>query len=205
MSERDDLSDEDNLTRLIDGLKRGDEQVLQEFYRRYSTALHGIVQRRLNPVFLKRFDSDDVVQSTLRTFFRRVGTGHIEMGEEDRVWDLLCAIALTKLREMVRFHRRFRRAVERECALQTSDRSMSGGLCESDLPEYAPDTDVEFTEAFEAVFATLCDAERELIALRLQNRMTPEIAFELGVSERTVQRNLRKLGEKFESVLSGPA
>lgn len=202
MAVLDEQSDDARWTQLIEGLRRSDDQILREFYERYDGALHLIVRRRLSPAFLRRFDSDDVVQSTLRTFFRRVQTGNVEMLEGQRLWNLLCAIALTKLREKVRFHSRMRRAIQRECSLQRPEGAVNLGA-ELAVPECSPSTEVDFADAFEAILQSLDEKDRLVIDLRLQGRSSQEVAEELGVSERTVQRMLVRLAERFESLLPG--
>ncbi|MCC7423235.1 MAG: sigma-70 family RNA polymerase sigma factor [Planctomycetaceae bacterium] len=202
MTTLDERSDDERWTQLIEGLRRSDDDVLREFYDRYDGALHLIVRRRLSPAFLRRFDSDDVVQSTLRTFFRRVQTGDLEMQQGQRLWNLLCAIALTKLREKVRFHSRMQRAVQRECSLQRPSGAADLGSAPV-VPACDPSTDVDFADAFEAILKSLDEKDRVLVDLRLQGRSNQEVADELGVSDRTVQRMLTRLAEKFESVLRG--
>jgi hypothetical protein len=64
------------------------------------------VQRRVGP--------ESIAQSVCRTFLRRAGDGQFQVRDEDALWGLLCAIALTKVRERVRFHRRHRRDLGRE-------------------------------------------------------------------------------------------
>lgn len=202
MDEPDDRQDEEKWARLIDGLRRGDDQVLTEFYNRYDGALHLIVRRRLDPAYLRRFDSDDVVQSTLRTFFRRVQSGHLEMLEQRRLWNLLCAIALTKLRERLRFHRRMRRAIQRE-SRQSTDAGSGAEFPELAAPEDSVTSQAEFAEAFEAILQSLGERDRQILDLRLQGQSNCEVASVLKVSERTIQRSLAQLAEKFEALLPG--
>lgn len=202
MAVLDGHSDDARWLQLIDGLRRSDEAILREFYERYDGALHLIVRRRLSPAFLQRFDSDDVVQSTLRTFFRRVQTGNVEMQQGQRLWNLLCAIALTKLREKIRFHSRLRRAIQRECSLQRPEGTVDLGT-ELAVPDGGPSTEVDFADAFDVILQSLDEKDRLLIDLRLQGRSNKEAADELAVSERTVQRMLTRLAERFESLLPG--
>src|SRR5262245_41323985 len=90
--------------RLIDGLRAGDEATLREVYTRYGAMLRDIADSRLAPGLKRRFDADDVVQSTFRTFFRRAQGGQFQFADNQRLWNLLLAIALTKLREKARYH-----------------------------------------------------------------------------------------------------
>ena len=85
--------------RLLEGLRTGDQQVVRDFYNRYGQWLHDIAGKHLASPLRRRFDAEDVVQSALRTFFRRAETGQFQFDDNERLWSLLCAITLTKVRE----------------------------------------------------------------------------------------------------------
>jgi RNA polymerase sigma factor (sigma-70 family) len=203
MANQDASLPEEGWKALIDGLNSGEERVLQEFYDRYGPTLHLIANSRLRPGLQRRFDADDVVQSTMRTFFRRVQAGSLEVDGDQRMWNLLCAITLTKLREKTRFHMRLRRAIGREgqfAAERRGESDDSRGF-EPPAPIPAPGTDPEFAEAFENVVAALSEPERALVNLKLQDCSNAEVAATLDMSERTVQRMLKRLQAKFECLL----
>ncbi|MFO1095272.1 MAG: sigma-70 family RNA polymerase sigma factor [Planctomycetaceae bacterium] len=188
----------------IRGLKSGEPAVLQQFYARFGPMLRAIAEKRVAPPLRPRFDADDVVQSTFRTFFRRAQGGQFLFEDNERLWSLLCAITLTKLREKARFHQRQSRTVRRERPVGEGDGEGT--------PEAAwavkgapPEAALEFAEEFERVLSELNDDERRLVDLKLQDRTNDEAAEALGVSERTVRRLLAGLHEKFQSSLSDRA
>lgn len=200
-----DQPTEAEFQRVIDGLRRGDDTTLRAFYEHYGPLLHAAADSRLAPGLKRRFDADDVVQSTFRTFFRRTQVGQFQFDDNQRLWNLLLAITLTKLREKARFHGRQGRAVEREQParpFKPGDSATSEDFCLSPAPP--PDAALEFADAFESFLAGLDDQERRLVDLKLQDRTNDEAAESLGVSERTVRRLLAKLQEKITRVLDGP-
>jgi RNA polymerase sigma-70 factor (ECF subfamily) len=190
----------DDWERLIAGLRSGDEVVLREFHRRYGPMLHGIAESRLAPGMRRRFDADDVVQSVFRTFFRRARIGYFKFDDNQRLWNLMCAITLTKLREKARFHSRHARSVQREQSVEGAAESSRSELESQQLP---PDESVAFADAFETMLSSLDEAEQKLVDLKLQDLTNDEVAETLGVSEKTVRRRLLRLQQKIEGALEG--
>lgn len=201
MSDHDSIPEAD-WERLIDGLTRGDAQVLRDFYAEYGPMLRSIADSRLAPGMRRRFDADDVIQSTFRTFFRRAQVGYFQFEDNQRLWNLLCAITLTKLREKARFHQRQSRGVGREVSAEPAD-SEDGGMEDSSFVASGPTPDaaLEFADTFDNLVASLDEDERKLIDLKLQDQTNDEAAEALGMSERTVRRTLARLQEKFEKLL----
>jgi len=193
---------DDEFQRLIDGLRAGEPSTLRAVYAQYGPQLRGIADRRLAPELHRRFDADDVVQSTFRTFFRRAQGGQFQFEDNQRLWNLLLAIAMTKLREKARYHGRQTRAVERE---RSSPRARPG---DSSPPEDsfiarapAPDTAMELADAYENFLHSLDEQEQRLVDLKLQDRTNDEAAETLGISERSVRRILQRLEEKMSVAL----
>lgn len=188
--------------RLIDGLRSGDQSILHEVYARYGSLLRGIADSRLAPGLKRRFDADDVVQSTFRTFFRRAHAGQFQFEDNQRLWNLLLAIALTKLREKARFHGRKGRSVERERNSLPSRPGDSTPPEESFLtPAPPPDAATELAEAYESFLTALDEQERQLVDLKLQDRTNDEAAEALGISERSVRRILQRLESRMVRAL----
>lgn len=189
--------------RLIQGLTHGDSDVLRSFYAEYGPMLRNIADSRLAPGMRRRFDADDVIQSTFRTFFRRAQVGYFQFEDNQRLWNLLCAITLTKLREKARFHQRKSRGVGREVSVDAGDDSADAGHGDSGLVAGGPTPDAaaEFADTFDMLVTSLDEDERKLMDLKLQDQTNDEAAEALGISERTVRRMLSRLQEKFEKLL----
>src|SRR4051812_47370036 len=99
---------------LIDGLRRGDQRITQEFWDQYGRMLHGLAEKNLAEGVRRRVGPEDVVQSVCRTFLRRAQIGEFQLPDSESLWRLLCAITLTKVREQTRFHLRQKRGLDRE-------------------------------------------------------------------------------------------
>src|SRR5258708_3491121 len=108
------MAEEDRWQRLIEGLRNGDRQVVQDFWDQYGGLLHKVADKHLADGMRRRVGPEDVVQSACRTFLRRAKCGEFQLEDSDGLWRLLCAITLTKIREQTRFHLRQRRGLDQE-------------------------------------------------------------------------------------------
>ena len=187
---------------LIAGLRTGDPRAVRTFCDRYGAALERVAEARLAQGLRARVGPEDVVQSVYRTFFRRAGDGQFELADAADLWHLLCAITLTKVREQARFHLRQRRGVDREVALDAApdDRPLSlAGTARS------PAEAAEVAELLDRVLATLDPEEQRIVDLKLRDVTNDAIALELGCSERTVRRLLKRLSARFHAILDADA
>ena len=181
---------EDPFDDLVVGLRTGDPLVLARFFEHYGPALERLAARRIDPGFRRRVGPESIAQSVCRTFLRRAQGGEFEIADQDSLWGLLCAIALTKVREKVRFHRRQKRALDREVPLESGLRAPV-----RDGP--SAEEEVLFTDAFDHVIGSLSEDERSIVDLRLQGETQVAIAERLGMSERTVRRIMAQLEQRL--------
>lgn len=196
------VSDEADTTQLwLRELVACDEEAMREFWERYGPGLTRIADRRLAPAIRRRVGADDVVQSACRTFVRRLRDGQFELTDTERLWSLLVAITLTKVRQHVRFHLRHRRNPGREQPI--GEGRETDATAPVPAPEPTPDEVVAFAEQLESLIDSMSDEEGDLVRLRLEGCTNDEAAERLGCSERTVRRLLKRvqtrLTAEFES------
>ncbi|RIK82688.1 MAG: hypothetical protein DCC68_05480 [Planctomycetota bacterium] len=98
----------------------GEDCASKEVFGKYYDRLVRLVSGRQCAALQARFDGEDVVQSTLRTFFMRVRTGRLTVDPGEDLWTLLSLIALRKLAAHARKNLADRRSVRSE-ARQASD------------------------------------------------------------------------------------
>src|SRR5262249_14416558 len=168
---------------------------------RYGGLLEQLAERRLPTDVRRRVGPEDVVQSVCRTFLRRARAGEFQLGDSAGLWRLLCAITLAKVREQARFHRRERRACEREAPLPTSSPDEAATRFEPIDPHPSPAEAAEFADQLQQLVATLEENERRLVDLKLQQCTNLEVAARLGCSERTVPRILKRVQARLERLL----
>src|SRR5438128_4977595 len=185
---------------LIQGLRTGDRSVVQDFCARYGTVLQELADRHLSPGLRRRVGAEDVVQSAYRTFLRRVQAGEFELADSEGLWRLLCAITLTKVRELARFHRRKKRGLDQEKSVQAPFAGEGKAPFDPVDPQPSPAEAAEFADQFQQLMASLDDEERRFVDLKLQQCTNLEVAARLGCSERTVRRILKRVQSRLERV-----
>jgi RNA polymerase sigma factor (sigma-70 family) len=179
--------------RLIDGLRVGDQRVAQEFWEQYGKLLHQVAQQHLAEGLRRRVGPEDVVQSACRTFLRRAKEGEFQLADSAALWSLLCAITLTKIRELTRYHLRRKRGLNREAHLAAGSEDSGTGNAGPAAPGPSPAEAAEFADQFQQLLASLDAEERQIVELKLQDYTHEEVAQQLGCSERTVRRIVKRV------------
>ena len=154
-----------------------------EAVERFTGRLLGLAESRM-PVRLKRrVDPEDIVQSAFRSFFQRNQAGQFSFAESGDVWRLLAAITYRKVQRSLRFHQQKQRDVRQEVQ-----------NCEEfpPLSETAADADalVIMMDLLDSIMSQLPEKHQQIVQLRMENYSIPEIAENLKVSSRTVDRAL---------------
>ncbi|NIP86737.1 MAG: sigma-70 family RNA polymerase sigma factor [Planctomycetales bacterium] len=182
-------------------LVEGDERVVGEFWERYGPRLQRLADKHLASRLQRRLGPEDVVQSACRTFLRRAQRGEFQLSDVESLWRLMSAITLTKVRQKARYHSREKRAMDRE-VYPGSDRS-SQAPWEQDFAtsEPSPEEVAEFADQLEQLLSGMEVEEKRLVQLKLQNYTNPEIAEQLGCSERTVRRILSRVKARLTRAL----
>src|SRR5262249_56178886 len=86
-------------------VRRGDAPAAEELVRQYETAVRVAVRARLNnPTLRRQFDSVDVCQSVLASFFVRAAAGQYDLEGPAQLVALLVKMARNKLASPVRHH-----------------------------------------------------------------------------------------------------
>jgi RNA polymerase sigma factor (sigma-70 family) len=195
-----------SLPELLTRLRRGDALAAREVVNRYETAIRVAVRTRLtDPALRQRFDSLDICQSVLASFFVRVSLGQFDLERPEDLVALLVKMARNKLAGHVRYHNRERRDVHRS---DTAD--------EERLARVAAGTDPARVAAGRELLAAVCAEmsvdEKAIADLRSAGLTWPEVAEKLGGSPearrkqfaRTIDRVTAKLGLDEESFDANP-
>jgi RNA polymerase sigma factor (sigma-70 family) len=183
---------------LIDGLRRGDQRVAQDFWDHYGGMLYGLAEKNLAEGVKRRIGPEDVVQSVCRTFLRRARIGEFQLPDSESLWRLLCAITLTKVREQTRYHLRQKRGLDQEVnvsALPHQDDSTA--KFDQAAPGPTPAEAAAFQDEFQNLLGSLDEEERNIVALKLDDCTQEEIAQRLQCSERTVRRILKRVQQRL--------
>ena len=82
---------------LMRRLQTGSQDAATQLYLRYAKRLHALSRAKCSPDLAARVDSDDIVQSVFRTFFRRVEKGEYDVPDGEELWKLFLVIGLNKI------------------------------------------------------------------------------------------------------------
>jgi RNA polymerase sigma-70 factor (ECF subfamily) len=153
-------------------IRAGDQEAATELVRRYEPAIR--LEVRLNllePDLQRAFDSMDVCQSVMASFFVRAAAGQFDIEQPSDLMKILVMMAQRKLVSRVRKERAARRDQRRRAQLR-----------EDDVPaaDPSPSSWMAKKDLLQAVHAKLDDEERQLADLRGSGHSWPEIAEKLG-------------------------
>ena len=177
-------------------VKAGDPSSLEALWQRYYPELLERAQSWLRGRGVRHADEEDVVTAAFASFYRAASQGHYpDLRERQGLWRLLLTITGNKALDLIRSER---------CAVRGGGRVVSeaaleaGSECESDQGlqrllsrEPTPFFAALFSENFQERLRSLPDAGLQRTAvLKLEGYENREIAAELHVTERTVERKL---------------
>src|SRR3989442_11144114 len=101
------MSDAPSFQGLIARVRAGDAEAARELVQRYEPAIRRAVRFRLADSRLARlFDSMDICQSVLASFFVRAAAGQYDLEQPEQLLGLLAAMARKKLALHARAQRR---------------------------------------------------------------------------------------------------
>jgi RNA polymerase sigma-70 factor (ECF subfamily) len=188
----------DSFDECLTRLRAGDEQAAAQIFERFAGRLIDLARSRLDRTLRQKVDPEDVLQSTFKSFFRRVDHS-FELDSWDSLWGLLARITLYKCGHRIRYFRTAQRNVQRELgAAHSEERTIPEweGLAREPTP---PETAV-LAETVEALLRVLDERDRQVFLLALQGYTAPEISTQLKCSERTVFRALKYIRAELQSM-----
>jgi RNA polymerase sigma-70 factor (ECF subfamily) len=187
------MPDQATFTDFIRRIRAGDDQAAVELVRRYEPLIRREVRLQLEDRRLTRlFDSMDICQSVLASFFVRTAAGQYDLERPEQLLELLVAMTRNKLASAARRQHRQRRDSRRE--------STDGP---DELDRVADPTHLAAgRELLERLRQCLSDEERELADLRSQGLAWADIAARLGGTPqarrmqlaRAIERVVQELG-----------
>ena len=180
------MSDDHLFAAFILRVRAGDAAAAEELVRRCEMAIRVAVRVRLtDPALRRQFDSVDVCQSVLASFFVRAAAGQYDLHEPAQLTALLVRMAVNKFTSQTRRLRRQRRDTGR-----TTDLGGQAQAVAERRP--GPDREVELRDLLAALRARLSDAERGLADRRAAGCTWEEIAAELGGDAQTLRKQLTR-------------
>jgi RNA polymerase sigma-70 factor (ECF subfamily) len=191
---------DDEFQELIRRVRGGDPDAARELVGRYEPMIRRIVRFRLtDPRLRAAFDSMDVCQSVLGSFFVRAAHGEYDLDGPDQLTRLLVEIARNKLAGQARKQGAGKRDYRR--ADVGADPDVLAGQAPS------PSRVAAAKELLDAVRGRLTAEERELAELRQQGLDWAEIAGRVGDNPVAVRKRFSRAMDRVarELGLDDPA
>lgn len=172
------------------------EGAAAEVFDRYADKLVGYARGRMSSKLRQKIDPEEVVQSALKSFFRRPIESSSQMHDWDELWGLLVVITLRKCLDYIEMFGRHRRAINREVSLDAANADASG-VFELIDRQPTPAEAAVFTETIQRLMDGLDEQQQQMLDLRIQGHTVPEIARLANCSPRTVDRLLAQLRDEL--------
>jgi RNA polymerase sigma-70 factor (ECF subfamily) len=189
----DDALSSEGYAEFIRRIRAGDQQAAADLVRRYEPEIRLEVRtwlRLRNPRLRRVFDSMDICQSVLASFFLRAAVGEYDLSQPQHLIRLLVGIARNKLAAQVRHHHRHRRDLRRVEA--RADEIDAPGSSES------PSQLIARQELLAEFRRRLTEDERRLAELRSQGHDWPEVAAALGGTAEARRKQLTRAVKRVE-------
>jgi RNA polymerase sigma factor (sigma-70 family) len=176
------MSDEPVFQELITRVRAGDAAAAEELVRRYEPVLRRMIRVRLVSARLRRlFDSSDICQSVLASFFVRAALGQYDLHKPADLLKLLATMARNKVIDKAR-----RPDVEKRAGQR---------IPVSELPEHAqvsasssPSQQIALEDLVAEVRRRLLPDERRVMELRQQGLEWAAIAAQVGDSPEALRK-----------------
>jgi RNA polymerase sigma-70 factor (ECF subfamily) len=182
---------------LLERARAGDERALDELIARYLPELRRWTSGRLPQWARHAVETDDLVQETLISAFKKLGT--FEYRGEGALFGYLRQAVLNRLRNQVRWANRRPRSTEIE-----------PGLEDDNLSPLEAAIGTQAVEQYEAALARLRPEEREALIGRIELGLTyAELAEALGkpspnAARMAITRAMVRLSEELRDVRRAP-
>jgi RNA polymerase sigma-70 factor (ECF subfamily) len=189
------MTEDEEFRDLIRRVRMGDDQAAAQLVSQYEPAIRRSVRYRLTDSRLRRsFDSLDICQTVLGSFFVRAASGQYELESPAQLLKLLATMARNKLAKQVTRQRAVRRDHRRLATEPVEERDVAGRVPTASRQLVA-------RELLDQVHSRLTDEERQLVEWRNQGRDWADIAAETGATPEALRKKLsRALGRVSEEL-----
>jgi RNA polymerase sigma factor (sigma-70 family) len=180
------MASEGSVTRWIGLLQEGDLEAAQPLWERYFRRLVDLARRKLLGARPQAADEEDVALSAFHSFCQGLKEGRFpDLQDRDNLWKLLVVLTARKACHLIRDET----AQKRGGARRAGD---AADMEQAEAPEPSPEFAAELADNCQRLLALLPQGELRGIALLKMDGLTnEEIARQLNISGRTVERRLK--------------
>ena len=195
------MSNELDLTQWIDKLKDGEEEAAQAIWDAYFPRICGLARKRLGDIKKRTFDEEDLALSAINALCAGAKEGKFERLESrDDLWQILAMITSRKAANSWRKQNRRDEMGESVLAPRSNDEFGNAleTIGDANLADSLAGTCSE-------LLGLLDDKLRDVAYCRLQGFSNAEIADRLNRSEKSVERYMKLIREKWSPYLQNTA
>jgi RNA polymerase sigma factor (sigma-70 family) len=192
------MSRQQSFDSLLQRLRSGDNDAAAAIFQRYAHRLIALASRRLVGMLRQKVDAEDLVQSAFKSFFRADAATPYALHEWDELWSLLATITLRKCGYQVRHFLTDKRNVRKEAAAPAAgDDSSASWVALAREP--TPAEAALLGDLVEQFLGRLEGKTREIAELALQGHSVAEIAPQVGLTERSVFRQMERIKTRLRT------
>jgi RNA polymerase sigma factor (sigma-70 family) len=185
------MAQEDSFAHFIRRIRAGDAQAAVQLLQEYESAIRLEVRLRLRDSRLRRlFDSMDICQSVLGSFFVRAAAGQYDLDQPEQLLKLLVAMVRNKVAYHARRHQAKSRDHRRNQAIDAAEWQVAAS-------DPSPSQVVAGRELLQQFQQRLTEEERRLADLRANGCGWAEIAAELGGTAEARRKQLARAVERI--------
>jgi len=191
------MTDDGSITHWLARLQAGDAEAAQQIWNRFSERLLRVARRKLKDGPRRLADEEDVVACAFASLFRRAERGKFpRLNDRNDLWRLLVTIADRKSQNLLRDQRRKKRGggrVAGNSGVNAGADSSGGGWNQVAGPDPTPEFVATMTETVDSLLGLLDESLRNVVLLKLDGMINPEIASRIDRSRATVERHLKMI------------
>jgi RNA polymerase sigma-70 factor (ECF subfamily) len=190
------ISADIGFSELVTRIRNGEEAAAHELVRRYEFTIRVAVRIRLSdPALRRQFDSMDICQSVLGSFFLHVSSGAYTLDDPRQLVALLTEMAKNKLAMHARQHTRRRRDIRRTKSLDAQQNQLPSR-------EVSPYQQVADRDQLALAYKMMGPAVCEMIHMRMAGTPWEEVATRLGgTADARRKQYQRALGQTARKLL----
>lgn len=191
----------------IANLRHGDQQAAQDLWTRYASRLAAVAKQKLGQVQNGIADEEDIAQLAFTSLCCGAKEGRFdEISNRDELWWLLMAMTKRKAVDLIRRETAQKRGGGEAAAkarLSLDGTATLGDLMGGDpTPEYL----AIMAEEYSRLMGCLRDdCQRHVVVSRIEGYTVAEIAGQLGITKRSVERKLQLIRDKWSRELNSSA
>lgn len=180
---------------LLKRVRSGDSDAAKELVSTYESAIRVAVRTRLSdPALRRQFDSMDVCQSVLASFFLRAAAGEYDLRDPSQLVALLRKMTHNKLAMRVRREYRQRRDIRRDVEL-------TNNLAEPRTTSTEPTNHILGRDLIQQAMGLMDSQVREMAVCRANGMEWGEIAARLGGSPDARRKQFQRAVSRIATTL----